>query len=697
MTKKELIALYLSLFAGRPDVYAFRQEWQQKEEDGSTVNKAAYIPSNYDGSKDSVKEQVRKIAENLGTYHYDDLAVDAHICGKQFLGVYPLHEDSTVKFAALDFDGESPEEAWSEAHRHYVQLREQAGLPCYIERSQSGNGFHIWMFFEEAIDAGIVRKAIKSFINKSDVYDRMFPNQSRVSEHKPLGNLIALPLFAPKVKEGNNTFVIPAEDYEGNAKPKVVSDVKEFLSKIERIPKATVETLAANAPEAASDDYDVKIREGAASGDQPGVKKLLDARFGCNWVRWMIENPEEVDEPNWYALACNLALLRGGREAFHEISAHSTRYSPRDTDKKFDQAVEKNAPQSCEYIRESLSGPGCDCDKRFPGKCYRPADLAKIPVFDLIKDVKGEDSIDDATSGITQVFSWAQSVEKDPLLGTGHPYGISSLDEFTGLRNATLNILAARPSVGKTALALDVAYRAAESGIPVYFFSLEMSRQQLWRRLICRAASVNLTKMIKGQLTPQDWEKLEAAQKDISDRNFPLFVDDSSRDIRKIMDTAWDLIEQHGPGIVIVDYLGLLDWYKGEQEYAGTTRNSKESKLLAKALNIPVLMLHQFNRQGDDMSIGAETFDAWLRSSGQIEQDADVILYILGDKGPGIKEREIVIQKERDREAGHRIILEFDPSCMTFYPAGTKFSLNNTIMAQTVAVSADDASVPWEG
>lgn len=691
MKQAELIELYLKVFAGRPDVYAFRTEWSV-EEDGVLQQKAAYIPSTYSGAKETTQAKVRKIVKQVGSALYGEEAVRAHLYGEQFLGTYPLHDDSTVKWFALDFDGDTPEAAWDEAYTHYCILKHEAGIPCYIEVSRSGNGFHVWAFLEEPLDAGIVRRAVKSFVNKSEWFDRMFPNQNRITELLPLGNLIALPLFGPLVKEGKSCFINPdtREPYENQA---------DFLASIERVPIAVLKELADNAPEL-PEERDVKKREGAAGADLPGVLKVLDPRFGCEWVQWHITNPEEVGEPEWYALACNLAQLQGGRDAFHEISRLSIRYSPRDTDIKFDQAIEKNAPHTCEYIRDNLNGPSCECDKRFPGKVYHPFDLYKIKVFDLIKTVEGDGSTTHASEGLSAAYKWAQAVERDPRLGSGIPYGIGPIDEYTGFRPSTLNILAARPSIGKTALALDVAHRQADSNVPVYFFSLEMSKEQLWRRLLCRVAGVSATKMVKGQLSPAEWAKLSAAETDIRTRErYPFYVDDSNRDIRKIMERAWQLQEEHGPGIVIIDYLGLLDWYKGENEYAGNTRNSKESKLLAKALNCPVLMLHQFNRQGDDMGIGAECFDSWLRSTGQIEQDADVILYILGERGHGIKEREIVLQKERDREAGHRVMLEFNQSLMQFAPQGTWYSLSNAVtIPDSLAVGAGvgDNNLGWD-
>jgi KaiC/GvpD/RAD55 family RecA-like ATPase len=685
VSNQNFVDFWLDLIDPNPEVFAFRREWTDENAEGQQVKRSCYINTNYEGTKETTRQQVAEVIRQVGTGHFNAESVLAHFKGELFIGVYPLHPDSTVKFFALDFDGKNGDPLEDAADAYHI-LSEEAGLPVYLERSQSGNGYHVWGFFEERINARTVRQAIKQFITKEGTFDRMFPNQNGVTELRPLGNLIAMPLFGPKVKQGNNCFgkVLSLDDGRLHFEP--ASDQKEFVRNIELIQKAAIEELAATAPELPEDRV-IKGRVGAADGSSPGARKMTDHRFGCEWVRWCVDSPEEVTEPEWYALACQCAQLEGGRDLFHEISALSVRYEPGHTDAKFDHAVAQNAPHTCDYIRENLKGPKCECDRRFPGRVSHPYDLGQISVFELIKSVQTAAAVENAVEGFLSAIEWLEKVQADPTLGMGLPSGIPVVDEHVGFRRSTMNVLAARPSIGKTALAMDIAYRMAMSGVPVFFFSLEMSSQQLWLRLLGRAAGVDGMRMRKGKLTPEDWKRIKQAEAEIKAMpHFPLYVDDTTRDIRQIMEIAWDLQEKYGRGIVMIDYLGLLDWYNGENEYAATTRNSKESKLLAKALDCPVLLLHQFNRSGDDMGIDAETFDSWLRSSGQIEQDADVILYLLGDRGLGIKDRMLVKQKDRDGEAGHRIPLEFNQSVMQFGAQGTWMSL----MAAARIAGADD-------
>ena len=273
--------LYLELFAGRPDTYAIRWEW---EKDGT--KRAIYIPSNYDGDSEYAKDHAEKICEDVGTDKYGKEAALAHMRGSHFLGVYPIHADSTTKFFALDFDKE-PEEAWKAAKRQQKIFHDEAGIPLYIERSRSGNGYHLWAFLAEAVNAGLVRHAIAQFIEEQDTYDRMFPNQNGVTEARPLGNLIALPLFGSTVKDGKGVFVVEGAD----GTPQVVEDQKDYLRRVERIPTSKLEELFDDAPEVYQPERD---HPGSRLGPQH-VRGHLRGRCGCRGHAAAVFRRSDVD------------------------------------------------------------------------------------------------------------------------------------------------------------------------------------------------------------------------------------------------------------------------------------------------------------------------------------------------------------------------------------------------------------------
>jgi len=215
----------------------------------------------------------------------------------------------------------------------------------------------------------------------------------------------------------------------------------------------------------------------------------------------------------------------------------------------------------------------------------------------------------------------------------GLPTGFKDLDSLlAGLQKSDLVILAARPSVGKTSLALDIARGAAIQGkVPVGLFSLEMSKEQLVDRLICAEARVDLWKMRNGKLSERqeddDFSRIGHALGVLSEA--PIFIDDSpSANIMEIRTKARRLKMEHGLGLLIIDYLQLMESRGGAesrvQEVAEITRGLKS---IARELDIPVLALSQLAR-AVELSKPAIPKLAHLRESGSIEQDADVVMFI---------------------------------------------------------------------
>ncbi len=277
--------------------------------------------------------------------------------------------------------------------------------------------------------------------------------------------------------------------------------------------------------------------------------------------------------------------------------------------------------------------------------------------------------------------------EKGKLRGIST--GFRDLDNLlAGLQKSDLVILAARPSVGKTSLALDIArHVGTKSKIPVGVFSLEMSRDQLVDRLLCAESGVDLWRMRTGNISDDinnnEFERIGHALGTLSEA--PIFIDDSpNANIMEIRTKARRLQMEHGLGLLIVDYLQLMESRsKIENRVQEVAEITRALKGIARELNIPVLALSQLSR-AVEMNKPAIPKLAHLRESGSIEQDADVVMFIYrktADRGyrpddlsPDEKNlAEIHIAKHRNGPTG-LVKLYFDDSKTSFRNLETRYS-----------------------
>ncbi|MCX8007552.1 MAG: replicative DNA helicase [Coriobacteriia bacterium] len=214
---------------------------------------------------------------------------------------------------------------------------------------------------------------------------------------------------------------------------------------------------------------------------------------------------------------------------------------------------------------------------------------------------------------------------------TGVPTGFPDLDEIlAGLHKGDLIILAARPSVGKTALALNIAVEAARKSHPVAIFSLEMSAEQLVQRLLCAEARVDSHRLRTGYLSDADWPALVDAAGRLGE--MPLWVDDTpSASIVEIRAKARRLFRNVQEGLIVIDYLQLMQPQnrRSENRQQDVADISRGLKILAKELNVPVIALSQLSRAVEQRKGRPVLSD--LRESGAIEQDADVVMFIHRD------------------------------------------------------------------
>ena len=253
----------------------------------------------------------------------------------------------------------------------------------------------------------------------------------------------------------------------------------------------------------------------------------------------------------------------------------------------------------------------------------------------------------------------------------GVPTGFKDLDnKLSGLQNSDLIILAARPSMGKTALALDIARNAAcKNGIPTLIFSLEMSSQQLADRIIAAESKVDSWKLRTGKLTAdEDFGRIRDALDSLS--KAPIYIDDeSSNNISKMKSVARKIKGEMGLKLIIVDYLQLLTPKRDSESLVQqVTEISRSLKGLARELDVPVLALSQLSRAVEQR--GGKPRLADLRDSGSIEQDADVVMFIhreQNEQGGGKNQQaEILIEKHRNGPTGSvNLYFDQDHTCFT--------------------------------
>lgn len=245
-------------------------------------------------------------------------------------------------------------------------------------------------------------------------------------------------------------------------------------------------------------------------------------------------------------------------------------------------------------------------------------------------------------------------------LVTGIPTGYAQLDNMTsGLQGSDLIILAARPAMGKTALALNIARNAAVgANVPVAIFSLEMSKEQLSMRMLCAEARVDAQRLRSGFLNPEDWNNIIEAAGVLSEA--PIYIDDSP-DISatSIRTKSRRLRMDKDLGLVIIDYLQLMRGsVNTERRDLEISEISRSLKLLAKELNVPVLALSQLNRKLEERSDKRPQLSD-LRESGALEQDADVVAFIYRDEvynkeenNPNRGTAEVILAKQRNGPTG---------------------------------------------
>ncbi|MFM2077641.1 MAG: replicative helicase [Actinomycetota bacterium] len=293
-----------------------------------------------------------------------------------------------------------------------------------------------------------------------------------------------------------------------------------------------------------------------------------------------------------------------------------------------------------------------------PDDVTKALDEAETKVFEV-----AEDRVIDSTRPLSDLLPIAmdqlqETFERGDTI-TGVPTGYNDLDELlSGLQPSTLNIIGARPAMGKTAIGLGIALNVAKTTHkPVLVFSLEMGHAELTQRILSSEAEVESQKLRTGRLQEPDWTKIGRAINRID--NIPLYLDDNPRvTVMEIRAKARRMKSRHGGlGLIMIDYLQLMSGgMNPENRQLEVSEISRGLKILARELEVPIVALSQLSRTLESRA-DKRPMLADLRESGSLEQDADVVMFLYRDEvynrdSPDKASAELIIAKHRSGPTG---------------------------------------------
>lgn len=284
-------------------------------------------------------------------------------------------------------------------------------------------------------------------------------------------------------------------------------------------------------------------------------------------------------------------------------------------------------------------------------------DRAEKSIFDIMqkRNTQGFSHIKDV---LLETFNRLEELYNSKSFITGIPTGFTDLDYKTaGLQNSDLILIAARPGMGKTAMALNIAqYAAIHNRVPVAIFNLEMSKDQLVNRMLCSEVMVDSHRMRTGKLEDGDWQKIARALGPLSEA--PVYIDDTPGiTVMDIRAKCRRLKLEKNLGLIVIDYLQLMQGRgKSENRQQEVSEISRSLKILAKEINVPVVTMSQLSR-GPESRTDHRPMLSDLRESGAIEQDADIVMFLYRDDyyNPDTEKKniaEVIIAKHRNGSTG---------------------------------------------
>lgn len=291
--------------------------------------------------------------------------------------------------------------------------------------------------------------------------------------------------------------------------------------------------------------------------------------------------------------------------------------------------------------------------------------LAETGIFSLSQDNVKRDFVQ-IKDALAESIDRLDELQKSSGKLRGVPSGFRDIDsKLAGFQDSNLIILAARPGQGKTGLTLNIAQHiAVKEGLPVGFFSLEMSKEELVDRLLVAQADIDSWRLKTGKLDDNDWGKLSNAMGELAEA--PLFIDDTpGLSISEMRTKARRLQMEHGLKFIVVDYLQLMRGRNQENRVQEVSEISQSLKNLARELRVPVLAISQLSRAVESRGTRKPQL-ADLRESGAIEQDADVVMFLYRDDPEKTEQVILDVQKHRNGPIGE-INLIFRPDRIKFY------------------------------
>ena len=316
-------------------------------------------------------------------------------------------------------------------------------------------------------------------------------------------------------------------------------------------------------------------------------------------------------------------------------------------------------------------------DQAYSGEDTNVLSFAEKSIFDIAQQ-NDFSSLTHISEVLPDVLNKFEMIDKNGGLLRGVPTGFNELDRITnGFQKSDLILLAARPSVGKTSLAMNFVTNAALKGKYCAVFSLEMPKEQLTQRALCSISGVSMEKALGGKLNSSDWKALWEGNKKLIEKQ--VFIDDSSMNTPvEVLSKCRRLKREHGLDLVMIDYLQLMNSGKisrdanRQQEISEITRNLK---IAARELQVPIILLSQLSREIEKRADHRPQLSD-LRESGAIEQDADIVMFIdapdryadlESEDGPNI--RKIIVAKHRNGELAD-IKVKWIPEITTYTDIG---------------------------